>query len=259
MDPEQFLRVEAALRASAEQVIAREARAGEETGERTLLHLSRAAAVAVPGAAYVGMTMRSPEGALLALAPSHDAIVELDRLQAVLGEGPCVDALTPGGEAVVRVDDFAAESRWPRFAAAARDTGVGSLLSYALAPHGAAPGAMNFYGAAPGAFAEPGARTVAGVFAMQAAIAVHAANRIAHLNHALDTRDVIGQAKGILMERFRLDDEQAFERLRRSSQETNIKLADVARWVNNDTVRRVTAGDDPAAPDATRTDPGGDP
>lgn len=244
MQPEQLIQVESTLAASAEELIA--GRGGEpgrdgETGDawqEALTRLTRAATASVPGAAYAGMTSRGADGMLVSQAASHPQIAELDRAQARLGQGPCVDALTIADQHLIRVDDFAAESRWPSFAAAAVAAGIGSLLSYALTPRGSAPGAMNFYATAPHAFDDPAARAIAGVFAMEAGIAVYGADRVAQLHRGLESRDVIGQAKGILMERFSLDDQQAFDLLVRSSQDTNIKLVEVARWLAGDVAAR---------------------
>jgi hypothetical protein len=230
--------LESTLDAVAEQLSARRDDS-EESWLSVLEQLSAAAAGAVPGAAYAGLTMRDRGGVLISRAPSHDEIVELDRAQAELAEGPCVDALRPGGAAVIEVPDLAASTaRWPRFAPRATAAGITGLLSYGLAPHGAAPGSFNFYATTPGAFGDPATRLVAAAFAAQAAVAVYGADRAKNLNRALDSRDVIGRAKGILMERFGLDDGEAFALLVRSSQDTNVKLIDVAVWLTDDTATR---------------------
>jgi AmiR/NasT family two-component response regulator len=75
---------------------------------------------------------------------------------------------------------------------------------------------------------------VAGLFGTQAGLLIYGSNQAVHLQYALESRDLIGQAKGILMERFKVDDSAAFEMLVRSSQDTNIKLVDVARWLTTD-------------------------
>ena len=246
MQPEQFSRLESALAASAEDLIAGRGGEGDAASwEQALARLTTSAVASVPGASYAGMTMRGSDGGLVSQAPSHPEIVELDRAQARLGQGPCVDALIAGEQVqVIEVADFAAEARWPEFTPAAVEAGIGSLLSYALAPQDAAPGAMNFYATTPHSFDDRSARAIAGVFAMQAAVAVYGASRIRHLSAALDSRDVIGQAKGILMERFGLGDGQAFDLLVRSSQDTNLKLVEVARWLTGDLAARA-----PTTPD----------
>jgi hypothetical protein len=101
--------------------------------------------------------------------------------------------------------------------------------------------ALNLYAHRPGVFSEQ-ARTIAGLFAAQASLLLYGADQAAHLQRAVDSRDLIGQAKGILMERFDIDASQAFELLISSSQETNIKLTDVAQWLTTSQERRRSGG-----------------
>ncbi|WP_433802217.1 ANTAR domain-containing protein [Actinomycetospora sp. CA-084318] len=141
----------------------------------------------------------------------------------------------------------------------AEDAGIGGLISFALAPQDAEPGALNLY-ARTGTVFDATARTVAAAFATQASVAMYGARRVEQLTHAIATRDVIGQAKGILMERFALDEHQAFDLLVRSSQDTNIKLLDVSRWLTDEVTRRsrghAPAEDGPEPPSADRSFPG---
>ena len=149
----------------------------------------------------------------------------VDALQSELGEGPCMDAAWD--EEVVRVDDLAAEQRWPRFAARASEMGVGSMLCFQLFVEGDRLGALNVYARTPGAF-DTEAEAVARMLATHAAVALAGAQHETNLRTAMDSRDLIGQAKGILMERHRLTADQAFGVLARASQEMNRKLVDVA-------------------------------
>lgn len=211
--------------------------------EATLARLTEAATVHVPGAAYAGMTLRGRTGTLTSHAPSDPAVVDLDRAQAEFGEGPCVEAFgSPQAEAVHVADLARSADRWPRYAPVALRAGVRSLLSFPLAPRQSAPGVLTFYATRPNAFDTTG-RTIALAFAAQAAVAVYGAEQVADLRRAIASRDLIGQAKGILMERFGLDERRAFDLLVRSSQDTNIKLADVARWLTGEVARRATAGE----------------
>jgi hypothetical protein len=107
-----------------------------------------------------------------------------------------------------------------------------------LSTDGGVHGALNLYAHEPDAFDEH-ARTLAGLFGVQAALLLYGTNRAVQLQKAVDSRDLIGQAKGILMERFDVDDEAAFQMLVRSSQDTNMKLTAVAGWL---TTSRRTAG-----------------
>lgn len=243
-DPEELHHV---LAASAAALVRRD---GDDHLEPMLRRLCAAAADNVPGAAFAGLTMLERDGTLSSHGVSDPTIAELDRIQAELGEGPCVDTIRQPAVTTVLVDDFAVEDgRWPRFAPAARDHGVRGLLSFAMAPADAPPGALNLYSVVPRAFDEH-ARTIAGAFAGQAAVALYGARRISGLATAIETRDVIGQAKGILMERFGLDEQSAFDLLVRSSQDTNVKLVEVARWLVAEAARaaeRRRLGADPVA------------
>jgi hypothetical protein len=122
------------------------------------------------------------------------------------------------------------------------------LLSTQLSTDGGPRAALNLYSRESDAF-DDHARTLAGLFGVQAALVLYGADTASHLQRAVDSRDLIGQAKGILMERFTLDDEGAFQMLVTSSQDTNMKLTSVARWLIAD----VGASRDPGAPgDSTR-------
>ncbi|MCZ2804618.1 GAF and ANTAR domain-containing protein [Modestobacter sp. VKM Ac-2983] len=198
----------------------------EEHGDvdRTLESITTAAVDTVPGAdmASVSLVVRrrvEPQAA------TSEQAEQIDALQSEFDEGPCLDALRE--EQTVRVDDLADESRWPRFAAGASRRGAGSMLSFQLFTEGDNLGALNLYARRPHSF-DGESESVGQIFASHAAIALSAARQESNLRSALDSRDLIGQAKGILMERHRLTAEQAFELLVRASSHTNRKLLDVA-------------------------------
>ncbi|HEV7870670.1 MAG TPA: GAF and ANTAR domain-containing protein [Modestobacter sp.] len=206
--------------------IARTFQEGHGDVERTLRSITTAAVGAVPGAEFASISFVTGRRVHARGATSPRA-GEIDGLQTELDEGPCLDALRE--HATVRVDDFATEQRWPRFAAEASRRGAGSLLSFQLFTDGTNLGALNLYATAPGAFGSgSGSEAVGQIFASHAAIALSAARQEENLLHALDGRDLIGQAKGILMERYRLTAAQAFELLVRASTHTNRKLFDIA-------------------------------
>ena len=198
----------------------------EEHGdvEATLQAITGAALDAVPGAESVSVSLvrgRRVEPR----AATDDLPREIDDLQSRLGEGPCLDALRHS--TTVLVDDFEHDDRWPRFAAEARAQGVGSSLSFQLFASGDSLGALNVYARKPHAFG-PEAESIGLVFASHASIALSAAQNEQNLRAAIDRRDLIGQAKGILMERHRLTAGQAFHVLVRASSHTNRKLFDIA-------------------------------
>ena len=150
----------------------------------------------------------------------------LDQLQQKLKDGPCLRAAQE--QVVIRIDDMRADRRWPSFAVEAENLEVRSMLCVPLGLHERLLGTLSLYSAQAAAFGEQDER-VTRLFATLAAIALAEAQRTDQLYAALDNRDVIGQAKGILMERHRVSSEAAFELLSRASQQVNMKLATIAR------------------------------
>ncbi|BBX37060.1 response regulator [Mycolicibacterium mageritense DSM 44476 = CIP 104973] len=153
---------------------------------------------------------------------------QLDRLQEELQEGPCYEAAVD--ELVVRTDDFRTETRWPAYSRMVVDIGVLSGLSFKLYTSSRTAGALNLFAFRPNAFS-PDDEAIGSVLAAHAAVAILASRHDENLQSAIASRDVIGQAKGILMERFHVDAVQAFELLRELSQTSNVRLADIARRV----------------------------
>lgn len=149
-------------------------------------------------------------------------------MQIVSDEGPCLDACREGG--TFYAQDLLDDDRWPTFAAAAVDAGVRSVLAFSLSPD--LPSALNLYAALPAAFGSLD-RAQGQLFATLARLALETAEERAsgkrNLLEGLRTRDVIGQAQGILMERDRITAEQAFGVLRRASQHMNVRLLEVAQ------------------------------
>jgi len=181
------------------------------------------------------------------LAPTDSLVVDSDRLQAELGQGPCFDtAHSAEGERVFRITDLTEERpRWPLFAPRAFELGVGSMMGFLLFTDAEEFGALNFYSRKTGSFTADSEQ--AGLLlASHAAIAFSSARTHAQMEHAIATRHVIGEAMGILMGRNDLTEEQAFDVLRRYSQETNIKLREVARRVcDSGGVPRIPPGEPP--------------
>ncbi|GAA4744341.1 GAF and ANTAR domain-containing protein [Modestobacter marinus] len=192
--------------------------------EATLSSITAAAVATVPGTdmASVSLVIHRhvhPHAATSQLAR------DIDALQSEFDQGPCLDALRE--EMTVRVPDLGAETRWPRFATEAHRRGAGSMLSFQLFTEGDNLGALNLYAELPGSF-DAESESVGQIFASHAAIALSAARQESNLRSAMDRRDMIGQAKGILMERHRLTAPQAFELMVRASSHTNRKLFDIA-------------------------------
>ncbi|KAA0017695.1 GAF and ANTAR domain-containing protein [Antrihabitans cavernicola] len=194
--------------------------------EETLQTITQAALTMVPGAAQAGITLVIGRHKVQSRAATSPVSRELDELQERLGEGPCLQATWE--HETVSAPDLATESRWPRFAAGAVGMGVGSMLSFQLYTDDNDLGAMNLYGSRPHAFDADSYRTAA-VLATHAAIALTGAQQQQQWQSALATRDVIGQAKGMLMERYKIDAVAAFDLLTTLSQEANVKVAEIAR------------------------------
>jgi GAF domain-containing protein len=194
--------------------------------EATLQAISTAAVVNVHGAQDCDVIYVRARRHVEPRAWTADLPRELDELQGSLGEGPCMDAVWD--HRVVRVDDTATEPRWPRFAHEACRRGVGSMLSFQLFVAGDNLGALNMYARSPGAFTQE-SENVGLLFASHAAVALAGAQHEEHLRAAMDNRDLIGQAKGILMERHRLTADHAFTVLVAVSSHTNRRVIDIAQ------------------------------
>lgn len=158
-------------------------------------------------------------------AATSELPVRLDSLQEQLDEGPCVDAARR--DVLVRCDDFAADTRWPRFGPAAAEAGVRSSLSFQLYTSDDTVGALNIFSSAANAFGHDD-EELGAMLATHAAVAVYAANKTQQFGSALASRDVIGQAKGMLMERYRVDAVHAFGLLAKLSQDANIPITDLS-------------------------------
>ena len=193
--------------------------------ESTLQAITAAAVLTVPGADECGISYVIGRRKIEPRASTSELPRHLDTVQQDLGEGPCLDAVWD--DEVVRVDDVVSDQRWPAFAAEAAERGIHSMLSFQLFVVGDQLGAMNLYSRRSHAFggeSEDSGR----IFAGHAAVALAGAEHEEHLRISVTSRDLIGQAKGILMERFRLTAQQAFDVLSRVSQDSNRKLVDVA-------------------------------
>jgi GAF domain-containing protein len=195
-----------------------------------------AARVAVPGADLVSVTLRTDEGFTTPVY-THELTLRLDEVQYRLGEGPCVESTRTPGLGLTYSGDLAAGVEFPAFGPAAAELGARSVMAVGLFPEGETPryGALNLY-----AFDAHGLdeldRDLALILAAHASTALAATVastaaelEAAQLRQALQSRDVIGQAKGILMERRGISADDAFDVLRRASQSLNIKLATVAQ------------------------------
>ncbi|WP_247827625.1 GAF and ANTAR domain-containing protein [Arthrobacter antioxidans] len=161
-------------------------------------------------------------------APSGDLPVRIDALQMETGEGPCMEAAYE--HRTVRVPDMALETRWPLFAQRATEAGAKGMLSIQLWVEGDDLGALNLYSYEANAFTDE-SENIGLLVASHAAVAFAEAEKSRQLHAAVDSRDAIGQAKGVLMERHKITGEQAFIVLSMASQRTHLKLRDVADYL----------------------------
>lgn len=191
----------------------------------------------IPSADVASVTLRSADGKFHTPVQTEALARELDQVQYQSGRGPCVDSAEPTGPAMAHSTDLDVEPRWPEFSAAAVKHGLHSTLATALLPDAKPPqlsGALNLFSYQRGAFT-PAEHDIALLLATHASLALASTEAMtrsalleAGLRRALDSRDVIGQAKGILMHRRGLTADEAFDRLRVTSQQLNRKLVDIA-------------------------------
>jgi transcriptional regulator with GAF, ATPase, and Fis domain len=165
------------------------------------------------------------EGRLQSIAPTAPLITELDAVQHRLQQGPCLQAALT--DSVIRCPDLRQDSRWPEFTAAAVKMGVHSTLSFPLHTPLRGAGALNLLSRKVGGF-DREAEAFGAMLATHAALALAAANTPHSFQSALARKDVISQAKGIMMERFALDGAQAVEVLTRLSRTSNTPVHTLA-------------------------------
>jgi hypothetical protein len=218
---------------------------GEHHEQPTLERIATLAVQTVDPCDYCGVTLREPNGELVTAAASDPVAARVAELQRELGEGPCVDAVWD--LATLTVNDLDEETRWPLWAPAAANLGIRSVLSLGLdisdTPVAAS---LNLFASRPYAF-DSTDLGIASVFARHAATALAAARTEEGLRAAARSRQIIGVAQGMLMQRFGLNLDQSFELLRRYSQTNNLKLRVLAERLAESGGIPDTAPGEPAA------------
>ncbi|MCE0763616.1 GAF and ANTAR domain-containing protein [Pseudonocardia kujensis] len=206
------------------------------TVQDVLDRIAQATVRVVNGADIVSVSLRSRDGTIDTPATTDPVGVRLDELQNEFDEGPCLDASRVPGVGFAFSADVAAGEEFPKWGPAAAELGVGSAMAVGLFPAQDPPriGSLDFYSRRPGGL-DQADRDTALVLAAHASTAVagslastRAELKVTQLTEAVRSRDVIGQAKGILMERRGVDAEEAFRILRSASQSLNVKLARIA-------------------------------
>jgi transcriptional regulator with GAF, ATPase, and Fis domain len=195
-----------------------------EDVEATLTAITTAAVGLIDGVDYADVMLVADEK-VESRAPTDPIVADLDAVQLRLNEGPCLKAAIT--DTVISCPNLANDPRWPGFAAAAIDAGVHSMLSFPLYKHRGGGGALNLMGSTIEAM-DYADHAIAAMLATHAAVALMAADRLRQFQAALASRDLIGQAKGIVMERFNVDAQRAFELITKLSQETNTPVRTIA-------------------------------
>ena len=204
-----------------------------DTGLDAALELAVAENARLFGVDGAGLMLVDGDGALRSSTASDRPGAMLESLQEQFGEGPCVDAFLKDGP--VLADDLGADPRWPSVGPLAAGHGVRAVLGVPIDLRDGPMGTLNVYAAHPRgwddsevAAIQAYTRVIASL--LRSAVQAHVSGRAAtQLQHALDSRSLIEQAKGVLMERRGLDQQAAFELLRSRARSTRRRLQDVAR------------------------------
>lgn len=200
------------------------------TVQDTLDRISEFAVEMVDGCEAAGILVLRGNRALT-MACTDNVVQASDRIQGELGEGPCFDAAKHKHESFRIADMTTSVRRWPRYAPKARELGVGSMMGFLLFTDGDSElGALDLYSSQPGAFTER-SEHVGWLLASHAAVALSSARHEAQLREAIATRQDIGEALGILMERHLYTEQDAFALLTKISQDRNTKLRNIAHAI----------------------------
>lgn len=196
--------------------------------DHTLQSVTAGAVELIDGVECADVLLISGSDPFRSVAATSQLAVHLDALQQQFGEGPCLDAAV--GNSTVLCNDLREDRRWPCFAKAAVAAGVHSLLSFQLFTHNIHNGALNLFALKSGAFTVE-REAVGAMLATHAAIALIADDVRLQFQSALASRDIIGQAKGMIMERFNVDAVRAFQLLTKLSQQSNTRVAEIAEEI----------------------------
>ncbi|WP_101524980.1 GAF and ANTAR domain-containing protein [Nocardioides houyundeii] len=193
--------------------------------EDTLDGIVHAVLVALPEFDHAGISIIHRDGRIETLCGTDQFVWDLDELQYSLAEGPCVDAMRE--ERVVIVEGARHDQRWPNYMPQAARRGLRAQLALQVYTGAETIGGLNLYSTESEAV-PPESLQVADLFATHAAIALGQARTEDQLHQAASGRKVIGQAMGIVSERYQIPEERAFQFLVRASQTSNVKLRLVA-------------------------------
>jgi GAF domain-containing protein len=194
--------------------------------DTVLAELVEHAAIAIPGAQYAGVTVTRNARHIDTPAATHKWPILLDEIQQRHREGPCLTAAWE--EKTVHVADLTTDNRFPLYRRdALEQTPICSIMAFQLFIADETMGALNVYAEQPHVF-DQASKDIGRIFAAHSSVAWNSARRDEQFKRALASRDTIGQAKGMIMERYGVDAVQAFEVLRKLSQDSNVPLVQVA-------------------------------
>lgn len=208
----------------------------------TLDAIVRCATETLPGVDHVGISVLHRRGEIQTMAGTDQLVWALDAVQYELREGPCYDAIAHSSVTVA--NGLHHDQRWPRYVRRAAQHGVRAQMGLRLFVEDETLGGLNLYATAVDHI-DPEVQHLAQLFAVHAALALGKAQHDEELDTALGTRKVIGQALGIVMERYQLDEDRAFQFLVRVSSQSNIKLRRVAQQLVDQANRREPGTDKP--------------
>ena len=230
---------------------------GPRPVQETMVRIAEFAVRAVPGAEGAGLTMLEDDRPQTVVA-SAEFVHAVDDVQYGLGEGPCLVAVET--RRTQTSGSLGGDARWPRFGPRVGRMGVHSAVSLPLLLPDRVVGALNVYAHGKDAFGSEAVR-IGEMFARPAAVSVHNAQILAQsqrlaeqLGAALVSRAVIDQALGVIMSRTGATPEEAFERLRAMSQSQHVKVAEVARALLDEAVRRARARQGASGQDTLSTE-----
>lgn len=193
----------------------------------TLANITAAAVEVLPDVQASSITIKHADGRLETFAPTADVLLDLDAAQYEFHEGPCYEAATDSVH--VTSPDLGADGRFPLYAPVALRAGIRAQAGIRLFDSPSSNGALNLYSDTVGSFADLSILTQ--LFAHQSAVALDYARQIDQLQDAVKSRQVIGQAVGMVMERYDVDEARAFGFLARLSSHENLKLRLVAERI----------------------------
>lgn len=206
--------------------------------DQTLERITTGAVAVLPEVDFASISVRHPDGALETYAPTDPVLDGIDAAQYEMEEGPCYETAVHALE--VKAPELATDDRYPRYAPLALAAGIRAQAGVRLFDGRDFHGALNLYSARAGSFRDLG--TVGEIFSHHSAVALRFAGLVSQLQEAMQTRQLVGQAVGVTMERFDLDEARAFGFLSRLSQDTNTKLQVIAERLLAETGRTEPEG-----------------